>query len=232
MNLVNKIKNLATDATCSSSAKETWFITAESGEELKFDHKFFKSDPYLKIQFGGKTFKTRTVKNSRSPQWKETFECQLNHHDISDINIKLLDEDIGSDDTIGQATVQKSELPSNSGEERLLRIPLLHKQEVYGTVILRVRKSDDGSSQQHQQYQQNDQYQQQQKYDQYQQHQQNDQYQQHEQHHEHREHHEHEQHQQYQQQPQFQSQPQNFQQQSNYNPNPNLGSNSNYYGKQ
>jgi len=75
MDFLKKIKDEFTSSSSSSSGSNTqdWYITAISGDGIKDEDFFSRSDPYLKIQFGGKHFRTRTCKNDRSPAWNETF---------------------------------------------------------------------------------------------------------------------------------------------------------------
>jgi hypothetical protein len=213
MNLLKDVKNLVSGSTNKSSGgDEEWFITAESATGISDLGGLSKSDPYLKIEFGGKSVRTRTVKNDRSPSWNETFNFKVNSGSAKEIVLKLVDDDIGMDDTIGTATVRKDELPSYSGEEKYLKVPILRKEQINGVVHLRVKKIVDGQQGQQQQYQQQS-YQQQQQYQQPNQ-------QQH-----------YQQHQQFQQTTQpYQQSNQQPQQQQQFNQNPN--SNSNYYGQQ
>jgi hypothetical protein len=144
MNIINKIKDLATDTKSGSQPTVEWYITAERGEGIRDEDFIGRSDPYLKIQFGGRHFKTRSLKNDRSPFWNETFNCKVNDTSAGDIHLALMDDDIGFDDAIGKAIVSKEELPTYSGEEKSIRVPLLRKDQVTGIVYLRVKKIIDG----------------------------------------------------------------------------------------
>jgi len=222
MNLLKEIKHFADEATGNSSSgpAEDWYITAERGEGLKDKDEFSKSDPYLQIHFGGKKVRTRTINNDRSPAWNETFHFKLNSGNAGDITLQLLDDDIGFDDSIGKATVSREDLPSRSGEEKYLQVPVMRKDQVGGIIHLKVKKMVEGSNQssfsnqtsQSSQYNQQQQQQPQYQQSSFQQQQQQPQYQQ-------------SSFQQQQQQPQYQ-QDQQQQRQSQFN------SNSNYYGQQ
>jgi hypothetical protein len=168
MNFLNKI--LSND-TKGSSADEDWYIVAERGEGIRDEDLLGRSDPYLKIEFGGKHFKTRTIKNDRSPTWNETFHCRLSDKQAQDIHLTLMDDDIGLDDTIGKAVVSRQDLTPYLAGERSIQIPLLRKGQVTAIVYLRVKKlvngqdpmqSYQGSNVSSQQFQQQPQFQQQQ----------------------------------------------------------------------
>jgi len=119
MNLLKNLKNLASDATnASSSIKEHWYITAQGAEGLQDKDQFSKTDPYLKVSFGGKNVQTRTINNDRSPQWNETFHFEVNSNSSKDISLTLMDDDVGFDDKLGKATVSQGDLPIYSGEEK------------------------------------------------------------------------------------------------------------------
>jgi len=150
MNFLKKLENFATDKS-SSGSMQHWCITAERAEGLKDKDRFSKSDPYLKIEFGGKHFNTRVIKNDRSPYWNETFDFHVGSQHANSINLTLKDSDIGFDDTIGTAVVARSDLPSLSGEEKYLKIPLYSKDQVTGIVHLRVKQIPDGQLQSSQQ---------------------------------------------------------------------------------
>jgi hypothetical protein len=131
-------------SSSSQSGQETWYITAVCAEGIKDKDRFSKSDPYLKIYFGGKTVKTRTIKNDRTPQWNETFSYKLRGGTAKDIQLTLMDSDIGLDDTIGTTTVSIADLPVYSGEEKYLKVPVFRKQQITGIVHLRVKKIIEG----------------------------------------------------------------------------------------
>jgi len=144
MNFFKELKNLASDVTGNTGPTQNWYITAERAEGLKDKDTFSKSDPYLKIEFGGKHVRTRSIKNDRSPNWNETFHFQLNASNVSDIHIKVMDSDIGLDDAIGTATISRSDLPTRPGEEKFLQVPVSRKEQTSGVVHLRVKQVDDG----------------------------------------------------------------------------------------
>jgi len=144
MNLFKEIKNLASDVTGNTGPIQNWYITAERAEGLKDKDLFSKSDPYLKIEFGGKHFKTRSIKNDRSPYWNETFHFKLSASHVNDIHITVMDSDITFDDTIGSATISRADLPTRPGEEKYLKVPVYRKEQISGVVHLRVKQVDDG----------------------------------------------------------------------------------------
>jgi len=146
MNLLNKLKNLGSDSTGSSGHEVNWYITAEGAEGVKDDDSFSKSDAYLKIEFGGKSVRTRAIKNDRSPNWNETFHFKLRSDQSKDIHIKLMDDDIGFDDGIGSATISRGDLPMYSGEEKFLKIPIYRKDQASGIVRLRVKQIGEGQT--------------------------------------------------------------------------------------
>jgi hypothetical protein len=144
MNLLKNIKKLATDSTGSSGPTQNWYIVAERAEGLKDKDVMSKSDPYLKVTFGGKSVHTRTIKDDRSPCWNETFCFKLTPDQVKDLEICLKDDDFGLDDAIGKARISRSELPSFSGEEKYLKVPVYSNEQVTGVIHLRVKLMSDG----------------------------------------------------------------------------------------
>jgi len=151
MNLLNKVKDLASDMTGSSSSSsgplETWFITVLGAEGVHDDDDISKSDPYVKLDFGGKSFETRTVHNNRNPQWNQTFQCQLYPNNYKDLQLTLKDKDIGLDDTIGKGTISHAEFPSRSGEEKVVRVTVLDDGQARGVIKLQLKKVIEGQNQ-------------------------------------------------------------------------------------
>jgi len=140
MSISDKIKNVASDVVCSSGPMQSWYITIEKGESAKNEDLFSQSDLYLKIDFGGKMERTRTINNSNSPMWNETFNFKLHEGHARDIHFKLLDEDTSRNDIIGTGTILHSELPSNVGEEKFYLVPICYKDKVRGSIYLRVKQ--------------------------------------------------------------------------------------------
>jgi len=151
--LLHHLKNIASDVTGSSGSSQNWYITAERAEGIHSKDTFSKSDAYLTIEFGGKKVRTRSIKNDLSPSWNETFNFKIPSNSAKDILLTLTDDDFGFDDSIGKATVSKSDLPIQPGEEKCLKIPVYKKEKVNGVVHIRVKHMLDGqsSSQQSQQ---------------------------------------------------------------------------------
>jgi len=139
MNLLKDLKNLAHEKMGSSSEEE-WYITVERAEGIDDKDKWSKSDTYVKMDFGGKNVKTHTINNSRTPYWNETFHFQVPQGKGDSIHIKLMDDDIGFDDSIGSATISKADLPTYSGEEKLIKVPVLRKDQATGLVHIRVKR--------------------------------------------------------------------------------------------
>jgi len=157
MDFIKKIKDEFTTTTSSSSSgshTQDWYITIVRGEGIKDEGLFSRSDPYLKIEFGGKHFKTRTIKNERSPVWNETFHFQLKPDQAKDIVLTLMDDDIGFDDHMGRATISKVDLPEYSEQEKYLEIPIKKNDQITGLVHIRAKLVDNSMQQQQQQLQQ------------------------------------------------------------------------------
>jgi len=146
MNLLNQLKNIATEVTGSSGPSQNWYITAERAEGIHSKDIISKSDPYLTIEFGGKKVRTRSLKNDLSPSWNETFNFKIPSNNAKDIHVTLTDDDFGFDDSIGAATISKGDLPIQPGEEKCFKVPVYKKEKVNGVVHIRVKFMVDGQS--------------------------------------------------------------------------------------
>jgi len=149
MDFIKKIKD---EFSSSSSGGQTqdWYITVVRGEGIKDDDFLSRSDPYLKVEFGGKHFRTRTMKNERSPAWNETFHFQLKSNQAQDIVLTLMDDDIGFDDHLGRGIISKGDLPSYSNQEKALEVPIKKNDQITGLIHLRAKLVDNSMQQQQQ----------------------------------------------------------------------------------
>lgn len=80
----------------------------EAKELVASDKKAFSkdsSDPYALVKVGAKAFQTKTVENSLKPKWNESFEMFVDTLHGQKLNLKILDEDIGNDDSLGHASI-------------------------------------------------------------------------------------------------------------------------------
>lgn len=111
-------------------------LTVESGSELgeeKEGKSFLKRlvhdvpDCYVKVQVSAEAeWKTGTVKNTRHPEWNETYDFLVSDYDQS-IDLDVNDDDRArSDDDIGVAITTVKDLLLNGGKQEL---HLTHKEE-------------------------------------------------------------------------------------------------------
>uniref|UniRef100_A0AAQ5Y5B2 Extended synaptotagmin-like protein 1b n=1 Tax=Amphiprion ocellaris TaxID=80972 RepID=A0AAQ5Y5B2_AMPOC len=61
-----------------------------------------KSDPYVKINIGGVTFKSHVIKENLNPKWNEIG------HSVQEIKIEAFDKDLDSDDFLGRCVSEVS----------------------------------------------------------------------------------------------------------------------------
>merc|ERR1712013_479037 len=76
-----------------------------------------KSDPYVKLNFQGQEFKSKTINNSLAPEWNFSTDLLISEAFDSYINIEVFDEDYGQDNIEGTASISLSEAISNSKKE-------------------------------------------------------------------------------------------------------------------
>ena len=89
---------------------------------------FGKMDPYVKISSRQQQFKTN-VKNGagKTPVWNQTFNIEVKYIG-DDLNLEVFDEDVGSDDKIGEASFKLSALCANNGIDEWFTIAFRGKQ--------------------------------------------------------------------------------------------------------
>lgn len=69
-----------------------------------------KSDPYVKINVGGVSFKSHVIKENLNPTWNEMYELVLTESSVEEIKLELFDKDLDSDDFLGRFSVKLNEV--------------------------------------------------------------------------------------------------------------------------
>nr|XP_040060022.1 extended synaptotagmin-1 [Gasterosteus aculeatus aculeatus] len=69
-----------------------------------------KSDPYVKINIGGVTFKSHVIKENLNPTWKEMYELVLSEHSVQEIKVEAFDKDLDADDFLGRFSIKLNEV--------------------------------------------------------------------------------------------------------------------------
>lgn len=93
-------------------------------------------DCYAHVSVGAETtFRTKTINDSRNPEWNETHDFLVADMD-QNIVIDVDDDDPGSDDDIGTATVSIRKLLLGGGVQEL---PLVHKGETLQNASISIR---------------------------------------------------------------------------------------------
>nr|XP_033793079.1 extended synaptotagmin-1 isoform X2 [Geotrypetes seraphini] len=64
-----------------------------------------KSDPYTVIKIGGKTFRSRVIKEELNPKWQEVYEVIVNQVPGQEVEFELFDKDIDKDDFLGRCKI-------------------------------------------------------------------------------------------------------------------------------
>ncbi|XP_026068796.1 extended synaptotagmin-1 isoform X1 [Carassius auratus] len=73
-----------------------------------------KSDPYVKIQIGGETFKSRVIKENLSPTWNEMYEVVLTQLPGQELTLEVFDKDMDmKDDFMGRLKMNLSDIISS-----------------------------------------------------------------------------------------------------------------------
>ncbi|XP_050969517.1 extended synaptotagmin-1 isoform X2 [Labeo rohita] len=69
-----------------------------------------KSDPYVKIQIGGETFKSHVIKENLNPTWNEMYELVLTSKSTADVLVEVFDKDVDKDDFLGRVKISLQEI--------------------------------------------------------------------------------------------------------------------------
>uniref|UniRef100_A0A8C2Q2D3 Extended synaptotagmin-like protein 1b n=1 Tax=Cyprinus carpio TaxID=7962 RepID=A0A8C2Q2D3_CYPCA len=73
-----------------------------------------KSDPYVKIQIGGETFKSQVMKENLNPTWNEMYEVVLTQLPGQELTLEVFDKDMDmNDDFMGRLKMNLSDIISS-----------------------------------------------------------------------------------------------------------------------
>ncbi|XP_029450595.1 extended synaptotagmin-1 isoform X2 [Rhinatrema bivittatum] len=64
-----------------------------------------KSDPYTVTKVGGKTFRSKVIKEELNPKWQEVYEVIVNDVPGQEVAFELFDKDIDKDDFLGRCKI-------------------------------------------------------------------------------------------------------------------------------
>ncbi|XP_053823288.1 extended synaptotagmin-1 [Vidua chalybeata] len=64
-----------------------------------------RSDPYAKVRAGGRSFRSRVVREELNPRWNESYEVIVDDVPGQDVEFELFDKDIDKDDFLGRCKV-------------------------------------------------------------------------------------------------------------------------------
>jgi len=123
----------------SNSNQGEWLLTVVDANVVKGFDLFTKSDLYVQIRVGDKLFKTKTCKNENYPIWNESVSFPMNNS--SNIEIKVLDNDLFKDDKIAVANIYYNQFPNQFGEEKEYSIPLSFQNRDVGILHIRIRNN-------------------------------------------------------------------------------------------
>merc|ERR1711892_616938 len=85
-------------------------ITVYKARNIEKKGMFGKADPYVKLTLGEQKAKTATVKNNHNPEWNFKATFDVDQKTAEAINIAILDDDFGKDDTLGSTFLDLSKV--------------------------------------------------------------------------------------------------------------------------
>lgn len=94
---------------------------------------FGKMDPYFRILYGNKKFKTKTHdKGGKNPEWNQTLDIPIIKLEDS-VTVSCFDEDLTKDDLICEGNLPLNDLITN-GKERWIKLDF--KNKLAGEVLI------------------------------------------------------------------------------------------------
>merc|ERR1711915_35894 len=90
------------------------YITIFKAKDIEKNGMFGKADPYVTLSMGKQKAKSTTVKNSNNPEWNYKAAFDVDETTPHEINISVFDEDVGKDDSLGNAVLDISSIQEKS----------------------------------------------------------------------------------------------------------------------
>ncbi|XP_031755249.1 extended synaptotagmin-1-like [Xenopus tropicalis] len=81
-----------------------------------------KSDPFVVVHGGGKTFKTRVISKNLNPQWNQTFEILFSELPGQEITFEVFDRDEARDDPMGSCKIAVSQVLERKSINKWFRL--------------------------------------------------------------------------------------------------------------
>ncbi|TNV81761.1 hypothetical protein FGO68_gene14942 [Halteria grandinella] len=105
---------------------------------------FGKMDPYVELTYDKDpklSLKTKTInEGGKNVKWNETFTIALKSEEEGQITLKVMDEDIGYSDLVGEAVLEVAKLiESFSNQANKRNIPILYKDKKAGELTIDFR---------------------------------------------------------------------------------------------
>uniref|UniRef100_A0A8C0CW41 Extended synaptotagmin-1 n=1 Tax=Balaenoptera musculus TaxID=9771 RepID=A0A8C0CW41_BALMU len=72
-----------------------------------------KSDPYVKLKLGGRSFRSRVVQEDLNPRWNEVFEVIVTSIPGQELEVEVFDKDLDKDDFLGRCKVSLTTVLDN-----------------------------------------------------------------------------------------------------------------------
>merc|ERR1711915_662386 len=89
-------------------------ITIFKAKDIEKKGMFGKADPYVTLSMGILNDKSATVKNSHNPEWNYKAAFDVDETTPHEISIFVFDEDVGKDDSLGNAVLDISSIQEKS----------------------------------------------------------------------------------------------------------------------
>ncbi|XP_041446881.1 extended synaptotagmin-1-like [Xenopus laevis] len=90
-----------------------------------------KSDPFVVVRGGGKTFKTRVISKTLNPEWKQTFEILFSELPGQEIEFQLWDRDVARDDPMGSCKIAVSQVLKKKCVDKWIRLQNVKSGELH-----------------------------------------------------------------------------------------------------
>ncbi|XP_042388776.1 extended synaptotagmin-1-like isoform X2 [Zingiber officinale] len=116
-------------------------VTVLEGRNLATKDKSGKCDPYVKLQYGKASYRTKTIPNNASPVWNHEFNFDEIGSSSEYLEIRCYNTNIFGDENIGSARVNMEGISEGSSRDDWIPLERVNSGEV--KLLIEVVKNDD-----------------------------------------------------------------------------------------
>ena len=121
-------------------------LTVVEAKLIRDTETFGKMDPYCVLNLRGQKYKTNVLDGAgKNPKWNQTFDIVV-HSTADDMTVVVWDEEVMSDDLVGEATIRIADLIAGGSGSAGAWLDIYYKKQKAGQVLMKCNWINDAGS--------------------------------------------------------------------------------------